>query len=546
VKVAAIQFNPKIGDCIANTKRVLGFIEQAKKNGAKLILLPELALVGYPPRDLLDDEALAKTNLKCLNDVTKASQGTTIVCGFVKPNSDSTGRRYFNDAAILQDGQHVSTYAKRLLPSYDIFDDDRYFEPGSDPCLINVQSNKVAVTICEDVWNLPSYISRSYAVQPLDDIRDQKVDLLINIAASPFSLGKPEKRLNLFKEITSYIEAPALFCNQTGGNDELVFSGCSFVLDKSGKLKARAEAFIEQILYFDTDEFGNENHVDTWANSETQFLYGALQLGLKDYVTKCGASKVCLGLSGGIDSAVTAAVAVAALGKDAVMGICLPTRYTSKESLEDAEATAKNLGIEYRVLGMETLLDLYENLWGEWFHSSPRGLTRENIQPRIRMTLLMAIANENDMLVLNTSNKSELSAGYATLYGDTAGALAVLGDILKTQVYDLARLINSKKEIIAQRSLSREPTAELAEGQKDQDTLPPYEKLDPLVSEIVEQTSSRQQLITNGFSEKLVGRFEQLHYPTEYKRFQLAPVIRVSRRAYGIGRRIPIASNRRF
>jgi len=545
VKVGLGQFNPKIGDCAGNTGKIVAFIEQAKSQKAELIVLPELAVCGYPPRDLLDDPTLVEANLRGLEEIAAASKGTTVFCGFVQFNDAPTGRRYFNAVAILQDGRHVETYRKRLLPSYDIFDDDRYFEPGDKSCVVTVNKEKVAVTICEDVWNIASHVSRLYEMQPLDEVKNQNVDLLVNIAASPFALGKPDRRLKLFRAITAHIGVPVLFCNQVGGDDELIFSGGSFAMNAKGEVIGCAKAFVEELLYIDTDK-ANGKCAIPWPASEGEWIREALVLGLRDYVRKCGAKNVLVGLSGGVDSSVTAAVAVSALGKEAVMGVCIPTRYTSKASLEDAETLAKNLDIEYRVLGIETLLGLYENLWREWFHRAPKSLTRQNIQPRIRMNLLMALCNERNKLLLNTSNKSELTAGYTTLYGDTSGAVAVLGDVLKTQVYEVAKVINQREMVIPERVLSRVPTAELAENQSDQDVLPPYDQLDPLIKEFIENKKSRNELLEEGFDIELVDKVEKLHYSTEFKRYQLAPVLRVSSRAFGIGRRIPIASNRSF
>jgi len=541
VKIALAQCNPTVGDFSGNTNRILELAQEAKDAGARLVLFPELAVCGYPPRDLLDFDGFVEKNLVALETISKAAKGISILCGHIAKNPAPAGKPYFNSAALLQDGKISALYQKQLLPCYDVFDEGRYFEAGKTPVIFTLDSLRFAVTICEDAWNFPAFLPRPYIEQPLHAYRDKNIDWILNISASPFSLGKPEMRLRLFAQASAFSKAPVIFCNQVGGNDELLFDGCSFVVNPEGRTLSAAKAFSEEIHYFDTE--ATNDKALPWPTSQGQWLYEALVLGTRDYMRKCGAKGACLGLSGGVDSSVCAAIATEALGKKAVTGVCLPTRYTSNASLEDAEAVAKALDMPFHVLGIETIFKLFENLWKEWFHHAADSLTLENVQPRIRMTILMALANSRRLFLLNTSNKSEIATGYATLYGDSSGALSILGDLTKHQVYQLAEFINSRGNmIIPKRVLERPPTAELRHHQTDQDTLPPYSILDPMVVAVVEGLKGTDTLIQEGFDTQWVEKFSKLHAASEYKRHQLPPVIRVSSRAFGIGRRIPVAS----
>lgn len=545
MKIALAQMNPKIGDVAYNIRRSVEFIEKAKREGAGLVVFPELSLTGYPPRDLLDFPSLVEANLKGLEVLAAAAKSLTVVCGFVDKNPNASGRPYRNCAALLRDGGVIATYAKHLFPYYDIFDEPRHFEAGTETGIFSWGEWRVGITICEDSWNLPGGVPRPYAEQPLDPLRALKPDLVLNLSASPFDLGKPEKRRALFASVARYVGAPVVFCNQVGANDELIFDGCSLAVTPEGTELVRASAFEEDLVCFSWNrgkpEAGSKKE---WPTSDAAWLYDALTLGVRDYATKCGIRKLCLGLSGGIDSSVVAAIAVSALGKEAVAGVCLPTRFTSHASLEDAQALASFLGIEFKILPIESLFQHYLASWKEWFHRTPSSLTSENIQPRIRMTLLMAIANEGGRLLLNTSNKSEMATGYATLYGDGAGALCVLGDLTKKQVYELAAHINAPGPIIPQRVLERAPSAELRENQTDQDSLPPYEVLDRMVQASVVEGKDKAALLNEGFSVDEVNQYLRLYAASEYKRRQSPPVLRVSRRAFGMGRRIPIAAEK--
>ena len=546
MRIGLAQINPKIGDFASNTRKILKYIEDAKRLNRELLVFPELTIPGYPPRDLLDYPSFIEANLKSLGEVAKAARGITVICGFIERNVSRTGRPFHNSAAILQEGRIIATYRKQLLPYYDVFEEERYFDPGHEACVVQVGPTKVGVAVCEDFWNIDTFLKRPYAARPPEKLREARPDIVVNISASPFSLGKPDRRITLFQQGVAVVGAPIILCNQVGGNDELLFDGCSFALDAQGRPIAKGPAFEEALVVFDTD--GGQKAqppVPAWPGSEPEWIALALKMGLHDYVRKCGASRVCLGLSGGIDSSVVAAIAVDALGKEAVAGISLPTRYTTSPSIEDAEALARNLGIVCRVVPIEGIFGAFESVCNNWFGHGSKSVTLENIQPRIRMTLLMAMANEEQRLLLNTSNKSEIATGYSTLYGDSAGALSVLGDLTKRQVYALARWINRSKPVIPVRVLERPPTAELRENQTDQDTLPPYDILDDLVNQAIVEAKSPVQMMAESPSES-VSTFSRLHGASEYKRRQLPPVLRISERAFGMGRRMPIAASTPF
>lgn len=523
MKLAVVQFNPKIGDFAGNGERMLAFIEQARAAGAELVLFPELATTGYPPGDLLDYAPFIDDNLALLERLGKASRGIGLVCGYVERNQAPTGRPYHNSAAVFEDGKRIANYRKQLLPYYDVFDEPRYFEPGKEGVTFSFRGKRVALTICEDVWNRPGFVPRLYAEQPLAAVAAAKPDLLLNLSASPFSLGKPERREKLFLSVAKELDADLLMAGQVGGNDDLLFDGGSLIASRTGNI-CRAPIFQEALFLCETAV--SSSH----PRNEAEWLRLALETGIRDYCRKTGISSVILGLSGGVDSSVVVALAASALGPKNVKAVALPTRFTSAASVDDAKALAGKLGVHYQEVSIEKMFEATSLAV-----DPKKGLTKENIQPRLRMTVLMALANEENRLLLNTSNKSEISTGYATLYGDSAGALAVLGDLTKRQVYAVARLFPE----IPARVLERPPTAELRENQTDQDTLPAYDDLDRWVDKRIVDLKA----IASLSGKSSVETFARLHAVSEYKRHQLPPVLRVSYRAFGRGRRIPITAS---
>ena len=543
MKIAIAQFNPRVGDISQNVIRIAEWIEQAKEKGAELVVFPELAVTGYPPKDFLSYPSFVDSSETAITTLSRVAKGIAVVVGFVEKNTTGIGAPFYNSAAVLSDGQCVERYRKQLLPTYDVFDESRYFEPGNQACVFEVSGVRFGLTICEDAWNFPNLGMREYPQQPLDAYRRQKLNFLINLSASPFHLGKPDERIQLFSAGAQRVGSPLIVCNQVGGNDELIFDGCSLVVEPSGSLLWKGQCFVEALEYFDTNK---TTQLQPWGGSEAAWLWDALVLGVRDYASKSGVTQACLGLSGGIDSAVTLCVAAEALGPEAVSAVSLPTRYTSSASVEDAQALADQLKVSFRNISVDGLFDAYQNLWKEQELGGLGSLTLENLQPRIRMTVLMALANEENRLLLNTSNKSEIATGYATLYGDSAGALSVLGDLTKRQVYLLANYLHEMRSWIPKRIIDRPPTAELREGQRDEESLPPYSVLDELVVAVVEKGWGKTKLLESGFDSKWVELFCRLHRVSEYKRNQLPPVLRVSRKAFGVGRRLPIAAKMSF
>lgn len=541
MKIAIAQTNPKIGDIPQNLKRILENSEKAKKLGASLVVFPELSIVGYPPRDLLDYPRLVDENLKAL-DALKAVNGIAILCGYVEKNPEPIGKPYYNAVAFIENGEIKGRYFKHLLPYYDVFEDERYFEAGNEGLIFSLGGKKVGVTVCEDMWSRQGFIRRPYATDPLRHYEGKKIDVLVNLSASPFHIGKPEVRETLFKGIAKRVNASVVFCNQVGANDELLFDGSSFAVTENAVI-ARLPAFQESLQVIDTD---SPQTLTPTLSCPEETYFEALKMGIRDYVVKCGQKKVCLGLSGGIDSTVVAVLAKEALGAENVLGVCLPTRFSSKGGLDDAIQLAKNLGISHKVIPIESYLTAFETGLKKEFTGKMASLTLENLQPRIRMTVLMAFSNETQSLLLNTSNKSEIATGFATLYGDTAGALGVLGDLTKREVYALAKWMNRSQEVIPVSIIARVPSAELKENQADEDVLPPYKELDTIVAQTMEEFRDPRDIPKGTVSSKSVSDFIRLHALSEYKRRQLPPVLRLSRHAFGMGRRFPVVSLKPF
>ncbi|MHC5108803.1 MAG: NAD+ synthase [Planctomycetota bacterium] len=547
MKIALAQLNPTVGDIAGNTRKIIDLIREARQMGAELVIFPELALFGYPPKDLLRRSAIIKDNVAALEKVALEAREITAIVGFVQPANHAGGPGIQNAAAVCQDGRVVATYAKRLLPTYDVFDETRYFTPGEKTCLVDVPhrggSLRAGLTICEDIWNDAQFGGRPvYGLDPIAETVRDGAQAIINIGASPFVAGKQFLRENIFAGQMRQYELPLLSVNQVGGNDDLLFDGASFALDGHGQMIAQAPAFQETLWVYDTD-CADASRVCPYPDDIASICAG-LQLGIRDYLHKCGFEQVIIGLSGGIDSAVTAALAVRALGPSCVSGVAMPSRYSSEHSVVDAEQLAANLGIEFRTISIEPIHIAMEASLAPHFSGTAPGLAEENIQARIRGNLLMALSNKFNRLLLTTGNKSELAVGYCTLYGDMCGGLAVLCDVPKTTVYELANFMNDRenREFIPRNTIAKPPAAELRENQVDEDSLPPYDILDAVLEKYIEEDLSVDAIVDLGFDRELVKRVTRLVDRSEYKRQQAPVGIKVTSRAFGSGRRMPIAA----
>jgi NAD+ synthase (glutamine-hydrolysing) len=553
VKIALAQINPTVGDFTGNTHKILEYAARAADHGADLAVFPELAVCGYPPADFLEKTAFVARACQAIDEIAAWTAGPgrpALLVGSVMPDQSPVGKRVRNVAVLVSGGKIAFVQQKMLLPFYDVFDEQRYFEPATSQSLTMVDGQPLAITICEDAWNDKGFWPRQlYSVDPVDALMNQwqsqsvQLDghqrLILNISASPFNQGKSQVRQRMLAAIAERHSAFVLMVNQVGGNDGLVFDGSSLMLAPSGEVIGRAACFAEDLVLVDTEHVTSappapcDNIAEVWQ---------ALVLGTRDYVRKCGFSKVLVGLSGGIDSALVAAIAVEALGAENVVGVGMPTEYSSLGSISDARKLAKNLGIRFELLPIHEVFAQFQKVLEPLFGGTPFGLAEENLQPRIRGTLLMALSNKFGALVLTTGNKSEMSVGYCTLYGDMVGALAVIGDVYKTRVYELSRYANRSREIIPQATLEKPPSAELRPGQRDTDSLPPYEVLDPILEAYVERYLSAEQIAEEqNVDAALVRSVLKLVEQSEYKRQQAAPVLKVTQKSFGTGRRFPIA-----
>ncbi|HEV2327587.1 MAG TPA: NAD+ synthase [Verrucomicrobiae bacterium] len=540
MKLGLLQLNSTIGDFPANVSKLLSGYEKALSLGAEFVLAPELFLCGYPPRDLLLRPDFIDANLAALQAAAKGTGRIPLCVGYVDRNPDRPGRALRNAAAVLYKGNIIWRTIKSLLPTYDVFDEDRYFEPGKQVVPVDFGGQKMAVTICEDIWNDEDFWpERLYRRDPVKEAIAQGAGLLVNISASPWSVGKETVRLEMLRRVARDEKTPLAHVNLVGANDELIFDGHSVALDSRGNVIAMGRGFAEDVFVVDMEASGGQAKIE-FSSREAQ-IFSALSLGIRDYVRKCGFKSVIVGLSGGIDSALTAVLATDALGKENVLGVAMPARYSSEGSIVDAEAVAKNLGIHFEVLPIEPPFLAVEQQLAKIFDGLKPDQTEENVQSRLRGVTLMALANKFNALVLTTGNKSEMAVGYCTLYGDMDGALAPLADVLKTDVYKIARWINREQEIIPQNSIVKPPSAELRPNQTDQDSLPPYETLDAILDLYVVQNLSREQIIRKGFESGIVHDVLNKINFSEYKRRQAAPGLKISSRAFGMGRRIPIA-----
>lgn len=546
MKVALVQTNPTIGDIDGNTRRVLEGVRAAAAAGARLVVFPEQTLIGYPAKDLLLRRELVAANLAALERVAAAATQIAVLVGYADRNDRVHGRPLCNAAALLEGGQIRARWRKRLLPTYDVFDEVRYFEPGGLQPVVGWGGRRLGVTICEDLWSREEMLGLPlYAGDPPADLVAAGADVIINIAASPYFLGKHDLRVELMAAHARRHGVPILFVNQVGGNDELVFDGFSSVVGPDGELAGLARGFEEDLLVVDLDDLSATRRETPPAGVAN--LHDALVLGLRDYLRKCGFHSALVGLSGGVDSAVVAALAAAAVGPQNVLGVAMPSRFSGPESLADARALADTLGIDFRVIEIEPLHAAFERSLAPHFADRPADVTEENIQARVRGVLLMALSNKFGHLLLTTGNKSELAVGYCTLYGDMAGGLAVISDVPKTMVYQLAAHINARagREIIPARTLTRAPTAELRPNQTDQDSLPPYDVLDAIVDRYEVRLESAEAIIAAGLEPGVVAQVLRLLHTSEYKRRQAAPGLKVTSRAFGFGRRMPIAARYR-
>jgi NAD+ synthase (glutamine-hydrolysing) len=553
VKIALAQINPTVGDFAGNTKKILEYAARAEDLGSGLVVLPELAVCGYPPADLLEKTVFIARAEQAVSEIaawTASAGRPAILCGTVMAAVSRVGKQVRNVAVLLNGGKARFVQQKMLLPFYDVFDEQRYFEAGTEQTLTCVGDQPLAITICEDAWNDKGFWRRQmYPVDPVEGLMSQwgerqkelegRQRIILNISASPYWQGKRQVRQNMLAAIAVRHGAYVAMVNQVGGNDSLVFDGSSLVIRPDGEVAVRAASFAEDLVVFDTE--GDSVAADA-AVDEVAALWDALVLGTRDYVRKCGFSKVLVGLSGGIDSALVAAIAVEALGAENVVGIGMPTEYSSLGSIEDARKLVKNLGTRFELLPIHDVFAQFQHVLQPLFAGTPFGLAEENLQPRIRGTLLMALSNKFGALVLTTGNKSEMSTGYCTLYGDMVGALAVIGDVMKTRVYALSRYVNRAKEIIPWATIEKPPSAELRPEQRDTDSLPPYEVLDPILEAYVERYCSAEQIAEDqGVDVGLVTSVLQLVERSEYKRQQAAPVLKVTKKSFGMGRRFPIA-----
>lgn len=555
MKIAIAQLNPKIGDLSGNAQNILVAAQRAAAEGARLLLTPELSLCGYPPRDLLLNPSFVEAMNITLQQLARdLPPNLAVLVGTVEENLKAHingGKSLFNSMALLEEGKVRQIFYKRLLPTYDVFDESRYFEAGLQANHFTLDELKIGVTICEDLWNDEGFWGkRSYAMNPIIDLANLGVNVIVNLSASPYSFGKPRFREAMLKHSGVHYKQPIIYVNQVGGNDDLIFDGNSFALNRLGEVVCRMQAFETDLQIVEFDEVQQDlqqGFVAPTSSSEDEEIWHALVLGLRDYVRKCGFTKVVLGLSGGIDSSLVAAVASAAVGKENVFGVLMPSPYSSEHSISDALALAENLGIKTTTLPIGELMQGYDRTLADLFAETEFGLAEENIQSRIRGNLLMAIANKFGYLLLSTGNKSEMAVGYCTLYGDMNGGLAVIADVPKTRVYSLCRWLNQSvafsTEVIPQNVISKAPSAELKPGQFDQDSLPPYDILDDILQRLIQNYQSAAQIVAAGHDPVVVNRVIQMVARAEFKRRQAPPGLKITDRAFGTGWRMPIASS---
>ncbi len=548
--IALAQLNYIVNHFEYNKSKMVNAIEQAKLNGVDLIVFSELSVCGYPPHDLLEHEDFIFNCQVAIKELSASCVGITAIVGSPSLNKNPKGKLLFNSAFVLRDGIVSSVHNKTLLPTYDVFDEYRYFEPNNEFSIITIKGKRIAVTICEDLWDdqpvLSSFARSSlYRVSPMEKLSEFKPELIINIAASPFSYNNEERRRKVFTDNVHRYGLPVIYVNQVGANTELIFDGGSMVLNQNGQILEHLKNFEEDFKVINTETFESISDTQTISNSEDlriSKIYSAIVLGIRDYFHKMGFSKATLGLSGGIDSAVTLVLAVDALGSENIRVLLMPSKYSSQHSIDDAVALADRLGVKYDLINIQDTFDSFNKGLSNLFKGIKEDITEENLQARIRGNLLMALSNKFGHLLLNTSNKSEAAVGYGTLYGDMNGALSVLGDIYKTDVYRLANFINREKEVIPNNTIVKPPSAELRPDQKDSDSLPEYDLLDRILFSYIEEQKDIETIISEGFDRAIVLKVIRLVNINEYKRFQAPPILRVSSKAFGFGRRMPLVA----
>ena len=539
MKIALAQINTTVGDLAGNEAMILAAYQRGAEAGAELVLVPELAVCGYPPRDLLYKSRFIERCLEVVDRLAKATGETGLLVGFPGRSEKRPGREFTNACALLQRGRVLAVRTKTLLPTYDVFDEDRYFEPATENTPVEFNGRKLGLTICEDVWNDEDFWrERRYERNPATELVHHGAEFLLNISASPWHLGKNRTRREMLASLAAKSRVPVVYCNSVGGNDELVFDGTSLVFNAAGKLLAEGAMFAEDFLVANP---WKASPVEPGSLPDEEKIYKALVMGLRDYLHKCGFKSAVLGLSGGIDSALTAVIAAEALGRDNVRGVLLPSEFSSQGSIEDARKLAVNLGIQHDLIPIQPPFVAVREQLKNVFAGRAEDTTEENIQARLRGVIMMAMSNKFGSLLLTTGNKSELAVGYCTLYGDMCGGLAVISDVPKTMVYRISNWVNRGKEIIPRDSITKPPSAELRANQTDQDSLPPYDVLDAILEHYVVHCRSAAEIVKLGFDEATVKRIVRLIDFNEYKRRQAAPGLKVTSKAFGVGRRIPIA-----
>jgi NAD+ synthase (glutamine-hydrolysing) len=542
VKIALGQINPTVGDFAGNSAKIVEFSHRAQSAGAGMILFPELSVCGYPPRDLVERPSFVARNRETAEKIAAQTRGIAVICGLVTAAHADAGKSAMNSAALLMDGKIAFIQSKMLLPTYDVFDEMRNFAPAKNQELFPFCGNRMALTICEDAWNDKRFWQkRLYTVDPVESLILAGGNFVLNISASPFWIGKREMRRDMLASIARQHKVPVALVNQVGGNDSLVFDGSSLALNREGQVIAQGRSFEEDLIYFDSVDLSGEMH-EQIAGDEAS-VYSALVLGTRDYMRKCGFQKAIIGLSGGIDSALTAVIAADAVGPDNVIGVGMPGPFSSRGSIDDARSLAKNLGIRFELLPINPAYEAYRRILKDVFAGTAEDVTEENIQSRARGMLLMALSNKFGAIVLSTGNKSELGVGYCTLYGDMVGGLAVISDVAKTLVYRLSEYVNSRRPVIPQATLEKPPSAELRPDQKDSDSLPPYEVLDAVLEDYIEDSHPAERIAADrGLDMEVVRRVIRMVDRAEYKRQQAAPGLKISPKAFGYGRRFPIAA----